>query len=81
MAKLILTLEGVEEALFAGLDSFVRSTGWAEGNDDTQIEHARKNLMAYIRKQITEYNLMKIGNPEELITESLNLVTSTLEEV
>jgi len=76
--RLTLTLEAEEGLLEAGLDSFVRQNGWADGSDMSQVDFAKMILMNYFRGQVLEYNAMRIGNPMEGVTQVLDAVSATL---
>jgi hypothetical protein len=79
--KILLTLEGEEQALLAGLDSFVKLNGWTDEHEQTAIEYAKIVLMNYFRGQVLEYNAMKLGNPMDQVTGLLDVISSTLEVV
>lgn len=79
--KIILTLEGQDDLLEFGLDSFVRYNGWQDGNDIDQVDHAKMVLMNFIRSQIQEYNAMKIGNPMDQVSGALDAISAKLEAV
>jgi len=76
--KILLTLEGEEQALLAGLDSFVRLNGWTDEHEQTALEYARIVLMNYFRSQVLEYNAMKLGNPMDQVVGLLDIISSTL---
>jgi len=76
--KIVLTLEGQDELLQFGLDSFVRHNGWTDGHETSQPDFAKLVLMNFIRGQIQEYNLMKIGNPVDAVVGALDAITATL---
>ena len=54
---LILTIDGDEKALDAGMNAFARHHGWTEDSGVTQLEHSRQTLVRIMREAVKCWNV------------------------
>lgn len=53
---LVMTLDGPDEILASGIQSFARQNGWNEESEKTYLEFSRDVMASYIKENIKAFN-------------------------
>jgi len=76
---LVLRVEGDDETLTSGLDSFVRNHGWTEESPETQLEFATLVIRKFLRQSIQNYNVeVARGQAAKIAFDASTVVLDTL---
>lgn len=82
----ILKIEGEDQVLTSGLDSFVKAHGWSETSKESQLEFATTIIKNFLRNSIQSYVIEQARAQAAKLAhdaskQALDMMTTTLEKV